>query len=60
MCLKFKCLKLPLPSTAVLREAWATLHESSSRPLPATLAQTRNLAIPHSKPLYKGYFLRLV
>ena len=30
--------------TAVLREAWATLPESSSRPLPATLAQTRNLA----------------
>ena len=34
---------LPL-CTAVLREAWATLPESSSRPLPATLAQTRNLA----------------
>ena len=31
-------------STAVLREAWATLPESSSRPLPATLAQSRNLA----------------
>ena len=30
--------------TAVSREAWATLPESSSRPLPATLAQTRNLA----------------
>ena len=30
--------------TAVLREAWATLPESSSRPLPATLAQSRNLA----------------
>ena len=27
--------------TAVSREAWATLPESSSRPLPATLAQTR-------------------
>ena len=27
-----------------MREAWATLSESSSRPLPATLAQTRNLA----------------
>ena len=31
-------------STAILREAWATLPESSSRPLPATLAQSRNLA----------------
>ena len=31
-------------TTAVLREAWATLPESSSLPLPATLAQTRNLA----------------
>ena len=30
--------------TAVLREAWTTLPESSSRPLPATLAQSRNLA----------------
>ena len=30
--------------TAVLREAWATLPESSNRPLPATLAQSRNLA----------------
>ena len=30
--------------TAVSREAWAMLPESSSRPLPATLAQTRNLA----------------
>ena len=30
--------------TAVLREAWATLPESSSRPLLATLAQSRNLA----------------
>ena len=30
--------------TAVSREAWATLPESSSQPLPATLAQTRNLA----------------
>ena len=30
--------------TAVSREAWATLPESTSRPLPATLAQTRNLA----------------
>ena len=30
--------------TAILREAWATLPESSSRPLPATLAQSRNLA----------------
>ena len=30
--------------TAVLREAWATLPESSSRPLQATLAQSRNLA----------------
>ena len=32
--------------TAVLREAWATLPESSSWPLPAaaTLAQSRNLA----------------
>ena len=33
-----------MASTAVLREAWATLPESSSRPLPATLAQSRNLA----------------
>ena len=33
-----------LASTAVSREAWATLPESSSRPLPATLAQSRNLA----------------
>ena len=31
-------------STAVLREAWATLPENSSRPLPATLAQSPNLA----------------
>ena len=31
-------------TTAVLREARATLPESSSRPLPATLAQSRNLA----------------
>ena len=30
--------------TAVLREAWATLPESSSWPLPATLAQSPNLA----------------
>ena len=30
--------------TAVLREAWTRLPESSSRPLPAILAQTRNLA----------------
>ena len=30
--------------TAVLREAWVTLPESSSRPLLATLAQTHNLA----------------
>ena len=30
--------------TAVLREAWATLPESNSRPLLATLAQSRNLA----------------
>ena len=30
--------------TAVLREAWARLPESSSRPLQATLAQSRNLA----------------
>ena len=30
--------------TAVLREAWAMLPESSSGPLPATLAQSRNLA----------------
>ena len=30
-------------STAVLREAWATLPEISSRPLPATLAQSRNI-----------------
>ena len=30
--------------TAVLREAWAMLPESSSRPLAATLAQSRNLA----------------
>ena len=30
--------------TAVLREAWATLPEGISLPLPATLAQTRNLA----------------
>ena len=29
--------------TAVLREAWAMLPESSSRSLPATLAQSRNL-----------------
>ena len=27
-----------------MREAWATLPESSSRPLPAALAQSRNLA----------------
>ena len=27
-----------------MREAWATLPESSSQPLPATLARTRNLA----------------
>ena len=27
-----------------MREAWATLAESSSRPLPATLAQSHNLA----------------
>ena len=33
-----------MTSTAVLREAWATLPESSSQPLPATLAQSRNLA----------------
>ena len=31
-------------STAILREAWATLSESSSQPLLATLAQSRNLA----------------
>ena len=31
-------------NTAVLREGWATLPESSSWPLPATLAQSRNLA----------------
>ena len=31
-------------NTAVLREAWATLPESSNRPLPATPAQSRNLA----------------
>ena len=30
--------------TAVLTEAWATLPESSSRPLAATLALSRNLA----------------
>ena len=30
--------------TAVSREAWATLPESSSRPLLATLAQSCNLA----------------
>ena len=30
--------------TAVLTEAWAMLPESSSQPLPATLAQSRNLA----------------
>ena len=30
--------------TVVLREAWATLPESSSQPLPATLAQSHNLA----------------
>ena len=30
--------------TAVSREAWAMLPESSSRPLSATLAQSRNLA----------------
>ena len=30
--------------TAILIEAWATLPESSSWPLPATMAQTRNLA----------------
>ena len=34
----------PNSITAVLREAWATLPESSSRHLPATLAQSRNLA----------------
>ena len=33
-----------LSTTAVSREAWATLPETSSRPLPATLAQSRNLA----------------
>ena len=31
-------------TTAVSREAWATLPESSSRPLPATLALSRDLA----------------
>ena len=31
-------------TTVVSREAWATLPESSSLPLPATLAQSRNLA----------------
>ena len=30
--------------TVVLRDAWAKLPDSSSRPLPATLAQSRNLA----------------
>ena len=30
--------------TAVLREAWSMLPESSSLPLPAILAQSRNLA----------------
>ena len=30
-------------NTAVLREAWAPLPESSSRPLTATLAQSRIL-----------------
>ena len=38
------CLLAVASSTAVLREAWATLPESSSRPLLATLAQSRNLA----------------
>ena len=33
-----------LTFTALLREAWATLPESSSQPLPATPAQSRNLA----------------
>ena len=45
--LPVKSIQLPFLSeafTAVLREAWATLTESSSRPLPATLAQSRNLA----------------
>ena len=36
--------------TAVLREAWATLPESSSHPLPATLAQSRNLAHASLEP----------
>ena len=40
-----RCKPTPcLVRTAVLREAWATLPESSSQPLPATLAQSRNLA----------------
>ena len=46
--------------TAVLREAWATLPESSSRPLPATLAQSRNLAHASletavAEPLYRSF-----
>ena len=40
------------PHTTVLREAWATLPESSSRPLPATLAQSRNLAHASLETLY--------
>ena len=45
-------------SAAVLREAWATLPESSSRPLPATLAQSRNLAHASLETaVYKGLFL---
>ena len=40
--------------TVVLREAWATLPESSSRPLPATLAQSRNLAHASLKTAVRG------
>ena len=43
------------PSTAVSREAWATLPESSSRPLPATLAQSRNLAHASLKTAVRRY-----
>ena len=53
-CIVFLCLsctyaksfeeKAGKYNTAVLREAWAMLPESSSRPLLATLAQSRNLA----------------
>ena len=43
----YNCLKIKQQmrkSTAVMREAWAMLPESSSWPLPATPAQSRNLA----------------